>query len=142
MNVGCRMSKFCQSTKYNVPSRSIKYKDTRSKSRESREKEPFAVEFLCACLPQAGLRGFARKKNRDCEVIRDMGFGPSTMYNVPSSANHFKIQQSALGIRYLKKAQSTCLSVTGQVLCTKYLQNAPSDSLDKLGIRILEQFSC
>jgi hypothetical protein len=40
-----------------------KKRETRTKSRE--EVELFAVRFLCACLPQAGLCAFASNKKKE-----------------------------------------------------------------------------
>jgi len=39
-----------------------KSQETRSKRQEARD--PGAVRFLCACLPQAGLCAFARKRKK------------------------------------------------------------------------------
>jgi hypothetical protein len=64
-----------------------KKKETRSKSRETRTKrqeardkrqepraekrlELFAVRFICACLPQAGLCAFASKKKKETRSER------------------------------------------------------------------------
>jgi hypothetical protein len=47
-----------------------KKKEARAERQEARaEIEPFAVRFLCACLPQAGLCAFASKKKKEarCE---------------------------------------------------------------------------